>query len=85
MEKLFSPDMQKELDAYRKQVSDIEKTYNFPQDAPEFYDAAGKLRNDKVMLTLGLFGITSSFNILRIKKIAELAAKFKGADTWYKN
>lgn len=84
MEKLFSPDMQKELDAYRKQVSDIEKTYNFPQDAPEFYDAAGKLRNDKVMLTLGLFGITSSFNILRIKKIAELAAKFKGADTWYK-
>ena len=36
MEKLFSPDMQKELDAYRKQVSDIEKTYNFPQDAQNF-------------------------------------------------
>jgi ABC-type transport system involved in cytochrome bd biosynthesis fused ATPase/permease subunit len=84
MEKMFSPEMQKDLEAYRNQVTEIEKTYDFAKDAPEFYDAARKISEDKAMLTLGLFGLTSSINILRLKKFAEDIAKFKRSDTTIK-
>lgn len=82
-ETVFSPDMQKDMAEYKNIVSDIEKTYKFSSIAPEFYEAADKIRTNTVLETLSIYGIQHATNPGHIEKaVAEVVGFSAAKGNW---
>lgn len=78
-DKIFSPEIRKELEEYRNTIKAIEETYKLPSQAPEFFKAAKTLQINRVLLNLGLYGISNSANVLRFERIAGELKKINAA------
>lgn len=78
-EVVFSPDMQKDMAEYKSIVADIEKTYKFSSIAPEFYEAADKIRTNTVLETLSIYGIQHATNPGHVEKAVAEAVQFAAA------
>jgi len=82
-ETVFSPEMQKDRAEYKDIVSDIEKTYKFSSIAPEFYEAADKIRTNTVLETLSIYGIQHATNPGHIEKaVAEVVGFSAAKGNW---
>src|SRR3989338_6380069 len=60
------------------------KTYKLGERVPQFFDAASKVQNNSVLFTLGMYGITNSFNIWRFEKIGREALGVVAEKPWYR-